>query len=160
MTDTQRGLVVLLPLVLLLGLSCISDLRDRRIPNVLPIGAMLLGITLHGLLAGLQGTLFSASGLLAGLLVMLPFWLLKGLGAGDVKPMGAIGSLLGPGAVLWAGLYSLAAGGIVAVLILLFRRIRGDALDTIRKSRFSFAPAIALGVIGCALLTPEGLVRY
>lgn len=84
-------LAVLLALVAGLG-----DLRTRRIPNRLTVSAFLLGLAVNGLLGGWRGLLFSLEGAGVGLAVLLPVVLLRGLGAGDWKLMGALGAMVGP----------------------------------------------------------------
>ena len=88
------------------------DLRTRRIPNWLTIPALFLGVAAHGITAGQAGVVESLKGAGLALLILLPIVLLRGLGAGDWKLMGALGALLGFrmmlvvlwGAVLIAGL--------------------------------------------------------
>jgi prepilin peptidase CpaA len=80
-------------LVLVAGLG---DLRSRRIPNRLTVPALLIGLGVNGVLGGWHGLLVSFLGALAGLGVLLPVVLLRGLGAGDWKLMGALGAMVGP----------------------------------------------------------------
>lgn len=72
------------------------DLRHRRIPNVLSLGGWVLGVS-HLLIVGHSplGASASSSWLAAGLalLVTLPGYLLRQLGAGDVKFLVALGLL-------------------------------------------------------------------
>src|SRR5690349_13601453 len=67
--------------------AAIVDLRTRRIPNVLTICALVVGIALNLWRAGGAGALSSGAGLLTGLAAFLPFYLAGGFGAGDVKAM-------------------------------------------------------------------------
>lgn len=73
-----------------------TDLRDRRIPNWLTIPGIFAGIALNSYLRGWHGTKTSLEGAGLALLVMLPLVLLRALGAGDWKLMGAIGAFVGP----------------------------------------------------------------
>jgi len=71
------------------------DWRSRRIPNWLTVPGLLLGLTMNTLSWGWPGIKLSLAGAGLSLGVLLPFVLLRGLGAGDWKLMGALGALLG-----------------------------------------------------------------
>ena len=145
------------------------DLRTRRIPNVATLTVAGLGLALSA--SGASGhTAYGAlAGLALGLLLMLPGHLFGATGAGDVKLFAAMGTLLGPGAVVSAFLYTAIAGGILAFVIAARRRrlaetvngvaelvaTRGSNAATIeaptRHNRFAYAPAIAVGTLLAAL---------
>jgi prepilin peptidase CpaA len=111
--DTMTTLAVVLVAVL----ACVTDLRSRRIPNALTLSAALAGLLAHWIVQGPDGALFSASGWLVGLLVFLPFFLVRGMGGGDVKLMAALGAWLGPQETIWLAIYTGIAGGVLAVLV-------------------------------------------
>ena len=106
--------------VLFLGATaCWCDLRTRHIPNLLTFGGAALGI-LYALVAhGASGAATGLGGWLAGVAVFLPFFLLGGMGAGDVKLVACFGAWLGPRAAIWVALYSAIAGGVMAVVLAL-----------------------------------------
>jgi prepilin peptidase CpaA len=94
---------------------CIADARTRRIPNVLSASAMLAGLGLNAAYHGMSGLGLSVGGLLAAGAVLLPAFAVGGIGAGDVKMMGAIGALIGPEPAL-AGLgLGMILGGVIVV---------------------------------------------
>jgi len=97
--------------------ACVTDLRTRRIPNGLTFGAALVAFVFYLGTDGLSGLGWSAAGWVTGLAVFLPFFLLGGMGAGDVKLVAALGAWLGPGRVVWVALYGGIAGGVLAVLV-------------------------------------------
>jgi prepilin peptidase CpaA len=108
----------LLP-VLVLGVVWIAfaiDLRRRRIPNALTFGAAAAGLVLQSLLGGTAGLSAAATGLGVGLVILLPGYLIRATGAGDVKLMAAVGTFLGPNWVLVAGVLSILAGGLIAAM--------------------------------------------
>ncbi|KQZ44882.1 prepilin peptidase [Duganella sp. Root1480D1] len=124
----------LLPIVLLAGLlawAVASDVRSRRIPNKLVLLGLVSGLALQatvtpgaGLFSepfGALGMLKAGAGMLLGLLLLLPMYALGAMGAGDVKLMAMLGAFLGPLDILGAGLASVLAGGVLALLVALFQ---------------------------------------
>ena len=103
--------------VLLVGLAaCVTDLRSRRIPNALTFGASAAAFAFWAYTGGLTGLGVSATGWLAGCLLFLPWFLLRGMGAGDVKLLAALGAWTGPSTALWIALYASVAGGVMAIV--------------------------------------------
>jgi len=75
--------------------AALLDWRSRLIPNWLTVPGLLSGIALHAVLEGWHGVRFSLVGTVVALIVLLPLVLLRALGAGDWKLMGAVGAFLG-----------------------------------------------------------------
>jgi prepilin peptidase CpaA len=102
--------------------AAVFDLRCRRIPNWLNLAALVLGIGGNILLFHLPGLLQSSLGLGCALLIYVPLYLVRGMGAGDVKLMAAIGSIVGPGN--WLGIFLATAllGGLVSLIYIASRR--------------------------------------
>ena len=113
---------LLISLLILLTVSSITDIRERRIPNWITYSTILFSILYHTGCQGMEGLSFSLKGLGIGLGAFLPFYFLGMLGAGDVKLMGAIGAILGFKGTLNALCYSVILGGIYGVIILLLNR--------------------------------------
>jgi prepilin peptidase CpaA len=109
-----------LTLLIILAVAVATDLLYRKIPNVLTFSAIVLGIIYHIMSNGLDGLWFSSGGVLLGLGLLLVFYLPGMMGAGDVKLMGAVGSILGPAGVFKAFLFTAIAGGIYAVIVLAY----------------------------------------
>ncbi|MCE8028005.1 prepilin peptidase [Halomonas daqingensis] len=99
----------------LLLAAAIQDLLHRRIPNTLILAGAAVGILLQGWAAGAGGVLAAIYGLVVGLAILLPGYLMGFTGAGDAKLMAAIGTFLGPVGVLQAALISIFVGGIIAI---------------------------------------------
>ena len=109
-------------------IACITDLRARRIPNVLTFGDAAAGLAYQLWTQGVSGGIHGAGGWLLGVAVFLPLYLLRGMGGGDVKLMGALGAWLGARDVVWVALYAGVAGGVMAVVVALWhRRLRMSA---------------------------------
>ena len=145
------------------------DLRTRRIPNVATIVVAGLGLALSATGASRHGALAALAGLALGFLLMLPGHLFGATGAGDVKLFAAMGTLLGPGTVVTAFLYTAIAGGLLAFVIAARRRRLVETVNGVaalvrtpgananeiespaRHNRFAYAPAIAVGTLLAAL---------
>ncbi len=82
-------------LTIIVILVAIFDLRERRIPNLIVFPAALLGILINSGKASFEGFLFSMKGLAVGFCLLLIPYLVKGMKAGDVKFMMAIGAFVG-----------------------------------------------------------------
>jgi prepilin peptidase CpaA len=82
---------------------------------------MLAGMVYYTITGGGAGLLFSLGGLATGVAVLFILFLMGAMGAGDAKLMGAIGALSGTHAVLNAALFSMVAGGVYALILILFR---------------------------------------
>ena len=114
-------LPVQIMMVCLLVAAVVFDVRYRKIPNILTFPAMLSGLAYYTITSGGAGLLFSLGGLATGLAVFIILFIKGAMGAGDAKLMGAIGALSGTYAVLNAALFTMAAGGIYALILFLFR---------------------------------------
>ena len=108
-------------MLLLVGVAAIYDIRFRRIPNWLVLPGLLLGLGLNVFLSEWQGLRLSLLGLGLASLIYFPLYLLRGMGAGDVKLMMALGSMVGW--ANWLGIFIITSilGGIVATLLLVSR---------------------------------------
>lgn len=101
--------------------ACVTDVRSRRIPNVLTFGAALAGVAFHAAAPGGQGLVHALGGWGVGVLIFLLPFVLGGMGAGDVKLVAALGAWLGPVEALWLALYTGVAGGVMALGVALVR---------------------------------------
>lgn len=152
-------------LLALLVLAAHQDLRENRISNALTLAGFAGAVLLRTLLEGNPGFMAALAGAGIGLSCFLPLYVCKGVGAGDVKLMAAAGAYLGPADAFIASLLSLAAGAVLAVLIVVWRihENRGasaglavvahgggepnPAQPPLRKQKFPYALAIAAGVV-------------
>lgn len=117
-------------LIAVLGIAVVTDLRQRKIPNWLTFSAMAIGLAYQTNMRGWEGMLFSLKGLGLGMALLAIPYLMGGMGAGDVKLLGAIGAFLGPQGVFGAFLLSALVGGLYAIILLLFH---GFFIETVRR---------------------------
>jgi len=147
------------------AIAAVVDIRTRRVPNWLTFGAAAFGIAMATVGLDGVGVAGAFEGLLVGLLLMLPGHVIGKTGAGDVKLLAALGTLLGPKAIVMAFLYSAVAGGGLAVLVAIQRRRLRETLESTAalvctgganagelerpstNNRFAYAPAIAVGAL-------------
>lgn len=102
-------------------IACVTDVRSRRIPNLLTFGAAAAALPFHSLVNGSSGLAMAGAGWLVGAALFAPFFLLGGMGAGDVKLLAALGAWLGPFEAFWLAIYASLAGGVLALLVALAR---------------------------------------
>lgn len=150
--------------------ATVVDIRTRRIPNVVTASMALAGLGFAAV--GLSQISLAAAGLgiVLGLALMLPGHALGATGAGDVKLMGAIGSLMGPTLVIKAFLFTAIAGGVLAVVVAMRRRnlaatvattarliatpseAKSELANAAPSRRFAYGPAIAIGSLIAVLI--------
>lgn len=107
-------------------MAAYTDLRERRIPNWLTVPGLFVGILLHAWLGGWRGALTSLEGAGLALVILLPLVLVRGLGAGDWKLMGAVGAFLGP----WMMVFVLVASAFVTGLVSMVRMVQTGRVKT------------------------------
>ena len=117
-------------LIIILLIAVIFDIRFHRIPNWLTFPTLIIAIAYHVWTKGFAGLLFGFTGLLVGIAVLIIPYLMGGMGAGDVKLMGAIGGFLGPKNVLLAFLCSAIIGGLYALVPF---ALSGSVKETFRR---------------------------
>lgn len=150
--------------------ACVTDVRSRRIPNVLTLGGAAAALVFHAVTAEGAGIGTAAMGWLVGTAVFLPFFLLGGMGAGDVKLMAALGAWLGPAEAFAIAIYASLAGGVLALGVALatgylrtaFRNVggllkfwwlvgprpmAGMTLEQSKSPRVAFAIPICCGLV-------------
>ncbi|HEU4776472.1 MAG TPA: A24 family peptidase [Telluria sp.] len=142
-TPSTAQLLPALLLGLALTLAVWHDVKARRIPNFVVLagtaGALLLhlfmpsGESLFAVPAGSPGIASGLGGFACGLFLLLPFYALQTLGAGDVKLMAMVGSFLGPAGVAGAVLLSMVAGGALALAVALWTGQLRPVLDNVAQ---------------------------
>ena len=100
-------------------MASVSDIRTARIPNLLTIGTAAAALVYLFASRGWSGLTEAGEGWAVGVLLFAPFFALGGMGAGDVKLLGAMGAWIGPRETLWVALYASMAGGVMALIVAL-----------------------------------------
>lgn len=122
----EQGLINIiikyLEVVLLILLSVISDMRTYKIKNAIILSFILIGMTTNAITDGFSGLVFSLEGFAGPVLLLFVFFILRMLGAGDIKLFSAIGAVMGLEFVLYTIAYAFIAGGIMALTILAANR--------------------------------------
>jgi prepilin peptidase CpaA len=109
-------------LIVLLCICVLTDLRNRKIYNAVLLPFLCLGFVFNAIASGLTGLEQSFLGTVVGFsLLLIPFFM-GGMGAGDVKLLAVIGGIKGLMFVIMAAFYMALAGGIMALLVLLFNK--------------------------------------
>ena len=153
-----------------LVLACIFDVRTRRIPNALTFSAIASALLFHALNGGLSAAGWSLAGCFLGLALFFPMFALRGMGAGDVKLLAAVGAWLGPSEVAMVALAASLAGGVLAIgvalahgylktavknlwMLLMYWRVMGVrplqqvSLEGTQGPRLAYAIPISIGTL-------------
>jgi prepilin peptidase CpaA len=99
-----------------------TDLRSRRIPNWLTVPGLVIGMVANTVLGGWSGLRDSLLGAGLAMALLLPFWLLRSLGAGDLKFAVALGAYTGPGRLVDILLASVFVAGAMALALVIYKR--------------------------------------
>lgn len=111
-------------------IAALTDLKRREIPNWLSIGGIAAGLALNVWAAGLAGLKTAGAGLGLAALIFVPLFIMRWLGGGDVKIMGAIGALAGPQYLIVIFILDAILGGIAALVLIV---VRGRLLRTLKN---------------------------
>ena len=180
----SKPIMILALLAALLVAAVVADLCSRRIPNALVLIGLLIAFSAPSITLAMGPIPLAGhfwwtplAGLLTGLAALLPLYLLRATGAGDVKLMAMVGAFIGTPAVLSATLYTFIAGGLLSLVFMLRPTVAAQALTNVRflltdwalrassgqgarlaplqttAARLPYAVAIALGT-GAALRWP------
>jgi len=139
----QMNLVLLMfPLLLMLVIAAVADVRNRRIPNWLTALVAVTGVAAaivwhHPMATGWQ----AVAGLIVGLLINLPLFALRLRGGGDVKLFAGVGAWLGPANVV--AVFVVAT--IVAMLVAIAQAIVTRRVGQVARNTASMAVGIVHG---------------
>jgi prepilin peptidase CpaA len=129
-------------LITILIICSITDWRSRKIYNKVIFPGLIAAFGLHLIIGGFPALAVSLIGFIVGLSLLLIPYLLGGMGAGDVKLLALVGALKGTMFVLMAAVYMALLGGLIALLVLIFRKGMKERL----RSIFYFLYCLRYGV--------------
>jgi prepilin peptidase CpaA len=112
-----------LPMLLVAGIAAVCDLRTGKIPNQLIVVSLLFGLAITFINGGIDGLLMSLAGFSAGFILILPGYLLRFTGAGDLKLLATLGVYGGPDMILGIFIISVIAGALFVLLKIIWRAI-------------------------------------
>jgi len=117
------------PVLTLISLATVSDLYNRRIPNLLVLPFLACGIIASTAVYGVKGLGQSLSGIAIAVAITGVFCWLRGMGMGDLKLCAAVGAWVGPSQVGTALVVTGIAGGVLALIWSACHRSLRDSLD-------------------------------
>lgn len=154
--------------VCMLIICVITDIKCKKIKNSVCALSIILGIVLNLFEFGIKGILYSILGITIPIVILYMLFLIKSLGAGDIKLFATIGSIWGANIVFYSMIFSFLIGGFIGLLISVIKKILLSGLNAFlkyikicfitrsfpsyissnnSKSTFCFSPAIMLGTI-------------
>jgi prepilin peptidase CpaA len=157
--------------VLLLGLlliASVTDISKGRIPNSVTFTGIIGAMIFHTSINGSAGLQFWLMGVILGFILLGPLYAMRGIGAGDVKLLMAVGGLVGPGNLITIFVVASLVGGLWALGLAIrswgfqqtarrtwmwmkvwhgARRILADAGQNRRNSILRYAPVLAVGTL-------------
>lgn len=111
-----------------LVLAVILDLRAYRIPNALTVAGMAVGVIYQLYRAGPPGMFIAVKDLICSILILFPLYVIRCLGAGDIKLLSVITTFLGWKQGMIISVYSLFAGAAMGI-------IKGSILFALRRKK-------------------------
>lgn len=141
---TQLPFVLALLLAAGVVVAAVYDIRYRRIPNWLSLTLVVLGLVLNLAVPGTPGIAASLIGVGVAALIYFPLYLLRAMGAGDVKLMAAVGAVVGFRNWFFVFFFSVVIGAMLGLLALLargrLRRAFGNIAQIVRELAHFRAP--------------------
>lgn len=118
-----------------LVLAVILDLRTYRIPNVLTMTGMAVGVIYQLRRAGPPGMFIALKDLISSILILFPLYVIRCLGAGDIKLLSVVTAVLGWKQGMTISIYSLFVGAAIGI-------IKGSILFVLRRKESTAQPVL------------------
>ena len=97
-----------------------TDWRSRRIPNWLTVSGAVAGIAANTIYYHWPGLKAALLGMALGLALLLPFVVIRSLGAGDWKLAGSLGACLGPRPLADVLIAAILVAGVMALALVIY----------------------------------------
>lgn len=147
--------------IVLVIVAASTDIVTRRIPNrVIVIGlaaALCVQVWLRGLT---DGSLVWLAGAACGFALLLPFYLVRGMAAGDVKLLLTIGAWVGPAMTFHIALVTLLIGGVWSVGLVVGRRRVAQLMANLGQIVTSWRVTPQASLSGVGLAASVGTIPY
>lgn len=118
-------------LISLLAIAVTMDVRSYKIKNMLCVLSIVISIFLNLFSEGADSMFGYFLGMAAPFAILFPLYVLRMMGAGDIKLFCSIGALTGINNILVCIAYSFLIGLFIALGIMLMRRNFGSRLKKI-----------------------------
>ncbi|WP_051533871.1 A24 family peptidase [Desulfitibacter alkalitolerans] len=125
-------------LIIVLSLCLITDIRQRKIYNLITFPALVIGLVLNSTLYGVEGLVDSLKGIGIVLAVLILPFIMGGIGAGDVKLLMTVGALMGFTFAFEALLATFLTGGVIAVALIIKRGMWREVLGRLTANLYLF----------------------
>ena len=137
---------LLIVLILLLTLAVITDSRTHKIPNTLVLFGLMTSLLGQTWLLQGVGALNWLLGVGVAFAGFMPLYLTRGMAAGDVKLMMVVGGFLGYPLIITALVSTYIAGGLLAIIYVVFKGQISPLLQNLRAMLYGFFIKITTGV--------------
>lgn len=159
-TDPRTGV-----LLALLVAAAISDLRTFRIPNRITGGGIVFALFYNTIVPPEWHAdwTWAPAGMLLGFFAMLPMYLIRAMGAGDVKLMAMVGAFLGVADTAYALLFCIVTAGISALFYALHKGVMRRMLSntgTVLRGMFWSSVATGNPQLNPAAIDSVGKLAY
>lgn len=124
--DSQMLAVCWILTTAIVIVAAVIDYRRFRVPNLLTFPLCASGIVFHSVWGGFSGLQFSAQGLAIGGLLLVTFYVLGVMGAGDVKLLAGVGAWLGASTTFCIFLVAALAAGLHSIAVFAVQRRLGQ----------------------------------
>lgn len=118
----QPAMVAFFVTTVMAVVAAVIDFRQFRVPNSLTFPLCICGLVFHAAANGLSGLQYSAGGVMVGVLILLVFYVLGVMGAGDVKLLAAIGAWIGGPSTVYVFCVAGMVTGIHSLVVLAWQR--------------------------------------
>lgn len=132
-------MIVYIILSLVLSFSVVSDLKLSKIPNILVFPASISGLAINTWYSGFAGLKHSLAGMVLPIIILGVFFYVRLLGAGDIKLLSAIGSIIGWKLILDSIACTFIIAGFIALAALIkTSKVKSTFLTFLKDIKMSF----------------------
>ena len=138
-------LVQWIPMVVVVAAAVAAgavDFYRFRVPNAITFPLLLTGLAFHTAVGSMEGLKMSLLGAAVGFGVLFLLYLIGGMGAGDVKLLSGIGAWLGAAMALQIVLFAALAGGVYAVVLMVWH---AKGRETLARLQVGFFQLVTVG---------------